>query len=359
MIKSWFVDVLFIVLAGLFVFKLNHSPGYNWDMLPYMALVLEHSDENAASVHQKVYNIVREEQVAGNITAGTFGELTTDRIPYRAKCYADAEMFHKELSIYRTKPLYNTVIYLFYSVGVPLITATLLPSILFAFLLLAIFYLWTSRYVGKLISMVLALLLALMPVFAEIQNYATPDAMGSVFILLALYLFDLQKSKWLILLCLVLSILTRIDNVIFAVVVCYFLFGIGSKNMLRIALGGTVAMIFLLVVLPYMFGADITWFRRFKMFESHVQYYFHVRNVFRELVKQWHVILWAVAGVAMLFSKGARVRQMAHITGITVLLHLILFPTLQERYFVVFEFAVLVMLAMAVSPSVKKMIQPV
>lgn len=357
--KGRFVDVLFIVLAGLFVFKLNYNPGYNWDMLPYMALVLKHSDDNAESVHHKVYNIVQEEQQAGNITAGTFGELTTDRIPYRAKCYADAGMFHKELSIYRTKPLYNATIYLSYIAGVPLIAATLLPSILFAFLLLVIFYFWTARYVGKWLSMALALFLATMPVFSEIQNYSTPDAMGSAFMLFAFYLFDLHKSKWLILFCLVLAILTRIDNVIFAAVFSYFLFGIGSRNMLRIILIGALAMIVLLVVLPYMFGADIRWFMRFKMFESHVQYYFHVRNVFRELAKQWHIIIWAVVGVAMLFSKDTQVRVLAKITGLTVLLHLILFPTLQERYFVVFEFAVMVMLAMAVSPFVKKVIQPI
>lgn len=344
--SKWLVHIVFALIAAG-VIAVNYKPAYNWDILPYMALALSHTVDNKDSVHSKVYNIIKEGQQRGEVTNGTFGNFT-QRIPYRVQCYENADKFNGQLFYYRTKPFYNLFVYGLYTVGVPLIQATVIPSVVACFFILLVLYAWMSLYTHRLMAAVIVSLLALLPIFSELQNTSSPDALSFVFVLAAMYLFFAGKHKGWIFLCLAFAVLARIDNFIFAVVMLYAIFKPARNRLMFIAAGFILAAIVAVLVIPWVAGNSPLWFTEFKFLESHVQYYFHVRNVFRAFFADVYYWIWVALGLALLTVKYKPVRQLMLIITASVIIRMVLFPSLQERFFAPYEFALIVSLLMAV-----------
>ncbi len=345
--SRWLVHIFFALIAAGVV-AINYKPAYNWDILPYMALALSHTVEDKDSVHSKVYNLIKEGQQRGEVTNGTFGNLTK-KIPYRVQCYENADKFNAQLLYYRTKPLYNLLVYWLYTAGVPLIQATIIPSLVACFSILLALYAWMSLYTNRFMAAVVALLIALLPVFSELQNTSSPDALSAMFVLIAMYLFCAHKHGGWLFLCLALAVLTRIDNFIFAAVMFYALFTPARNRLIFITVGFIFAAIFALLVIPWVAGNSPLWFIEFKFLESHVQYYFHVRNVFRAFFADAYYWIWVALGFVLLTVKHKQVRQLMWIITASVIVRLVLFPSLQERFFAPYEFALVVAMLMAVN----------
>lgn len=345
--SKWLVHIIFALVAGGIV-AINYKPAYNWDILPYMALALSHTVEDKDSVHSKVYNIIKEGQQRGEVTNGTFGNFT-QRIPYRVQCYENADKFNAQLFYYRTKPLYNLLVLGLYTTGVPLIQATIIPSVVACFFILLVLYAWMSLYTNRFMAAVVALLVALLPVFSELQNTSSPDALSAMFVLTAMHLLFAGKHKGWLFLCLVFAILTRIDNFIFAVAMLYAVFKPARNKLIFITAGFIFAAIVAILVIPWVAGNSFLWFTEFKFLKSHVQYYFHVRNVFRAFFADAYYWIWVALGLVLLTVRYKPVRQLMLIITVSVIIRLILFPSLQERFFAPYEFALIAALLMAVN----------
>ncbi|HEY9176991.1 MAG TPA: hypothetical protein VIN07_04835 [Flavipsychrobacter sp.] len=343
---KWLVHIIFVLIAAGII-GVNYKPAYNWDILPYMALALNHTVEDKDSVHSRVYNIIKEGQQRGEVTNGTFGNFTK-RIPYRVQCYQNADKFNSQLFYYRTKPLYNLLVYGLYTMGVPLIQATIIPSVVACFFILLVLYAWMSLYTHRLMTITLAILVALLPVFKELQNTSSPDALSAVFVLSAMYLFFAGKHRGWIFLCLAFATLARIDNFIFVTVMLYAILKPTRNRLVFIASGSIVAAIIAILAIPWLAGNSPLWFTEFKFLESHVQYYFHVRNVFRAFFGDAYYWIWVALGLLLLTVKRKLVRQLVLIVTVSVVVRLVLFPSLQERFFAPYEFALIVALLMAV-----------
>jgi len=91
--------------VGIFAFK---KPHYNWDMLPYMAIVIkmEHSDINV--IHKITYNSAKE-----NIPSQEYGLLIPDSSQYKTKMAESPADFYQQLPFYVVKPLYHLVSFFF------------------------------------------------------------------------------------------------------------------------------------------------------------------------------------------------------------------------------------------------------
>lgn len=342
----WATHVIFILLTVILI-GARYKPAYNWDILPYMALALNHSVTDKDSVHKQVYQLIKEGQGKGEIPNGTFGELTK-RLPYRVACYENADKFNAQLFYYRTKPLYNLLVYWLYLVGVPLIQATVIPSLVAGFIIILVMYAWMSLYTHRIIAAIIALLILLLPSFSELHNTSSPDALSAMFVLGAMYLFFAGKRKTWIFLCLALAVLVRIDNFIFAAAMVYVISKPGKNKLLFIAAGSVIAALVAMLIIPWLSGNSLMWFTEFKFLESHVQYYFHVRNVFRDLLASSHLLLWVILGVILLMVKDKQVRSLMLIILSCTVIRLILFPSLQERFFIPYELALITALMIAV-----------
>src|SRR5579859_2496626 len=123
-----------IFLLALYAFK---RPQYNWDMLPYMAVAIGYQDNNPDFVHDTIYDIARHQ-----LPAPAYNQLIDGGLEYRRKMTANAGEFHRQMPFYTVKPLYTWLVYFIYKLGVPLIQATILPSLIGYLLIGALLILW-------------------------------------------------------------------------------------------------------------------------------------------------------------------------------------------------------------------------
>lgn len=131
--------------ACLFAFR---RPAYNWDMLPYMAIVLKMDKPwlNMEGIHTLTY------QMASQKVPETDYRLLKEG-NYRKKMAANAAAFGEQLPFYSVKPLYVGMIYLLYKTGFSLVSSTMLPSIIAYFFLGLLLFYWMGRYLRPLFAL--------------------------------------------------------------------------------------------------------------------------------------------------------------------------------------------------------------
>jgi len=197
---------IFILVLALLAYSKRY---YNWDMLGYIGCIISIEESNIDSIHSKVYQLAKKD-----LPAKEYEALIDSNNDYRSRAFQDATYFYGQLNLYRIKPLYVLLIYLFYKIGVPLVTATILPSVLsFVAIGLILFY-WMTGYVKKWLACILSALIMLSPPLWEIVLSSTPDAFGDLIVLSAFYLI-LEKNKILAgLIFLLISIWIRIDFIL-------------------------------------------------------------------------------------------------------------------------------------------------
>lgn len=333
-------DILIILLAGLLIFHYSRKPIYNWDMIPYMGVALEYSEPDIHKMHDHVYAILKQE-----IPRSVYKTLTA-KIEDRYDCLVNDKAFEEELGYFRVKPLYTIVVYALHKAGVHLVVATLIPSLIASFLLLMVVYIWLSKYIKKPLAVISTLLLGLYPPFREIAELSSPDAMSNLFILLSLYLAVNKKTDYRLILSLVLAVICRVDNFIFAGVMVYFTYLRGRENthlILKSALLAVLAVAGILFI-PILAGDRPDWFMKFAYTASVHDYLHHWSDVLYIFRHSVYDIVMALVGVFLLIRTGSVTRHAATVICLSVLLHMILFPSLQERFLVAYEFALTIML---------------
>lgn len=266
--------------------------------------------------------------------------------------YGDHNAFISELTYYKLKPLYTWCSYIFYKAGVPLYKSTYIPALIFSFLLLIVFYYWMSNYTGILPASIITTLISFIPGFIEIQNCSTPDAMSAFFILLCLFLYANNKSVPLLYISIALCILTRLDNILFVVVILFFTNLTGRTLSTKIFIG-TGLMLTGLIIMPLLLGNSLDWFMKFKFMDSLVQYYFHCRHAIIAAQSPRYILYITLSLIALFGAKGIS-KKITTIIVVTVIFRLFLFPSLQERFFIAYEFGILIALTMAIVAAKKE-----
>jgi len=353
--RGIFFDIAFIIIAAVFVLLTSKKPVYNWDMVAYMGVVVEYSEHDMQKVHDSVYHALQHE-VPPSVYYGL-----TNNIDDRHACLVNAKIFGSELSFFRAKPLYTFFVYLLHNTGISLVNATLIPSIIACFCMIILIYHWLSLYVKRPAAFILASLIALLPIFSLLDQYSTPDAISNFFVLASLFLLATHKKTSWIILCLLLSILARIDNFILAAVVIYFMFLKGKKNVLLsfIILGGVSVLCVILI--PLLMGDKADWFTKFAFLTSPKDYIQHWRDLVYTLRHDVMYLLLIPIVLFMLWKANAEIKKLTLIIMVTVVTRLILFPSLQERFFAAYEFTIILLFIhyMSLQPVFAKLRRPV
>jgi hypothetical protein len=328
---------LAIVLAAL-IFFVSRKPLYNWDMIAYMGVVEEYTNSDLQHVHRATYSALRE-QVPEHVYEGL-----TANIEDRRECLMDATAFGNQLSFFRTKPLYTFLVLVFHKAGVPLVKATLIPSMIAALLILLIVYAWLTRYVPPILAACISMLFGFLPIFWELIRTSTPDALSNMLILLSLYVIATKRQLPCTLLCLGLAILARVDNIVFVAVTINYLYlrNYGSK-LLRL---GSMGLLLAtgLIGIPVLLGDSANWFTKFAFLFSISDYVQHVRDMLYIVRTNPTYIIYALTSLFLLLKGNKDTSVVIYIVVTTVLIRLFLFPSLQERFFGAFEFAMLILL---------------
>jgi hypothetical protein len=182
-------------------------------MIAYMAVVKGYEQKNL-NLHDTVYKIAKSE-----IPSNAYAHLVDSSSPYRRRMAANAEAFNAELSFYIVKPLYTGLAYFCYKTGLPLTKSTLVPSLI-GYLLLGLFiFFWLTKYMQVILAFAGGLLIMFSAPFMGAVKLSSPDCLAALFVSLAFYCLLENKMLWKIYVFLLLSILTRIDNVL----PCFFI----------------------------------------------------------------------------------------------------------------------------------------
>jgi hypothetical protein len=178
-------------------------PDANWDMIAYVASVLEGFGQTPPEVHANAFEFVRQ-----GVSEGDFLVLTADR-PYRIAQYADSDGFNSMLGFYRVKLLYIQLAQLLSHWTDP-VSALRYISVASAALLGGLTLWWLTDQ-KSLVYAPLAIIALILSGFGGVARLATPDLLSAVF-LVAGVLFYLKNRDIGAGIALLLAILVRPDH---------------------------------------------------------------------------------------------------------------------------------------------------
>lgn len=234
-----------IIISAAFVAYLK--PYHNWDMLGYMACAISIDEQHADSVHSITYHHAKTELAPKDYEA-----LVDPTNAYRKRNFEDSNYFHEQLPLYRIKPLYIPLVYLFFKAGMPLTAATVLPSVLAYAAIGWLLFFWMMKFTQILPAFIFSVWMLLSPPLWETALSSTPDALAGLMTFTAFF-FILEKKNFKTGLWFLLAgIATRIDVFLLAIMLLIFLkvTKAGSKNITTsefIIFSGTSLLLFFFI----------------------------------------------------------------------------------------------------------------
>jgi hypothetical protein len=223
--KYWafYVYAAFMLLISIYSFKKTE---YNWDMLPYMVVILQHDgNKDIEKIHSEVYTIAKQ-----SVSEADFRKLVDSNSAYRKSVFASPAAFSQQLPFYVVKPLYTRLCYLFYKCGMSLPKATAFPSVISFFLISLLVYLWTGKYSPRIPAFVFSTLLMLCPFMLEAAKLSTPDLFSALLLMAGIYSYVEMRNHGLTSLFLLLSLFTRLDNIIPVALISLVIFYLEKRN---------------------------------------------------------------------------------------------------------------------------------
>lgn len=242
--KSW-SGALVVALCVLFLARsarqLAAAPAWNYDLLGYVGLALEWSEDDPAVVHAETYATARTE-----LPLPVFQELTGGGV--RAVRAREAGAFHEHLAFFRARILYSGLLAALGALGAPLVAASWWIPLAAWVLAAGLFGLWLARQLGTALGALVALGLAHLPALLKQASYSTPDGLALLLVCLGAYLLlERRRFGWASA-ALLAAIAARPDTVILvgflalALVVCVPCGERPRLSALALLAGGGVAL---------------------------------------------------------------------------------------------------------------------
>ncbi len=341
--------VAYAVLLSLVSIHLYRNPIYDMDAFQYMGNALLMEETDPVIVHQRVYSEVglRIPKAARDHLLGLESGAPQDLTASSRARATDPYRFAEFLPLFAIRPLYNQTLWLASKTGLGLVRASILISVASYFLLGALVMVWVSRHVNALLAFIMASLSMLSPPLVELGRHMTSDALATLFAFFSLYLIFERRFLTAGLAVLLASIYFRTDNVVLAgpvILVCWL------ERRLDFVKASVLAVLALSSALAINhfagdYGIKMLYYRNFvnapivAPAEMTVKFSFHDYLVaFRSgitLVTGSFFVPFLLVGIGGLFG-AKRMRTVAVVTFTYVLLHFVVLPNWQERWFGVF-----------------------
>jgi hypothetical protein len=232
---------LIILCAAAFSLK---KPAYNWDILPYMGVILSYEKADAKAIHSEVYAIAKSQ-----VPALYYNRMVDPSNTYRNSVAQSPEVFHSQIPFYIVKPLYTGAAYLLYKAGIKLPMATIWPSAIAYFLTGLLLFYWLKRYWSDLYACMAGLLVMLSPPLLTVAGLSSPDALSGFLLFTAVFFLTEKRSATTAFVFLLLAVFARIDNIIPAVFFLSIVFFANKGNYKMPA--GKMVLLFAILFLAY------------------------------------------------------------------------------------------------------------
>jgi hypothetical protein len=352
----YFVFLACILPVAIFAYK---RPLYNWDMLAYIALVVKMENSDMNEVHTITYNNVRE-----HIPSEEYAKLING--PLRQQRFENATEFTSVLPFYAVKPCYIWSSYFFYKLGFTLAVSTVIPSIVAYLLIGLLLFHWLNKHHKLFFSFAAGLLIMVSSVMIEAARLSTPDGISALFLFVAFYFILERPSVLFAFLFLTGSVLARLDNIILSCLLLTFLF-FNKKWAKKISVVQYILMLTVLAAVYVMVSGlakEYNWSSFY--YPDFVKYYhpghpsqssfsfagymtlFYERVIMAILYTEASVFLLLVL-IWLSTSYQGKFRTLPFellfciILVFTIITRFILFPDLEDRFYIAYYLAILIM----------------
>lgn len=258
----------FVVFLTLAAFRAYQYPAYTSDGLVYMANAVAIRGATIPEIHDTVYR-----EVKAGVPQPTLDHLLGNEPVATAQSRSFHERavnpyhFAEFLPCFAVRPAFNELVYLLhYKLGVGLLRAPILISVVSYLVMGWIVFTWMSRYVAAPWAQFLSLLLMLTPGIWDLARWPQPDALCCMISFMALY-FILEKN-WITagLTILLASVYVRTDNVLLVLTALAYLSIVNrtiGKSKAAIMAGVAIGSVFLINHFAGDYGARMLYYRAF------------------------------------------------------------------------------------------------
>lgn len=186
-------------------------PYYDWDLVAYTGAAVALRDSNKAAIQAQAYSALERELPEDDYRDIAVGS------PFRRDVAKNPDHFFQQLRFYQVRPIYIRVIALLHSAGVGYVHAARLISATSFLFLGILLFLWTRNYVAEWTAAIAISLLLITPILFSTARTGSPDALSALFVVLGVYWIGERKLLPIGAIFLLLSLFVRTDNVIFVV----------------------------------------------------------------------------------------------------------------------------------------------
>ncbi|HEY4156302.1 MAG TPA: hypothetical protein VGM24_12765, partial [Puia sp.] len=317
--------LVFFVFLSLLTFSLMLAPGHNGDMPFYIAAVFSRSGSTDAEALSRAKEVIRAEMPPGQAAAHI------NRLDQAEKNLLD---------FYRIKPLYISTVSVLHRMGIPFIPATLIPSLLSFFLIGCIVFSWSSRVFDPLPALVFSILLMLINPSIILSRLSSPDPLSNLFLFGCFYRIYFERDYRPTLLFLILSVFTRLDNIISVFILLTLMRKWPSRaSKTRIPLTVYLPVILLTAVaalwINYYFEGNFWWYTRISYIRSFAAYGHQVLIYFLSLSESFFPALLLFCLLVIFKGRlkpGMKSARILISIGLILLVRFLMFPSFEERF---------------------------
>jgi hypothetical protein len=267
---------------------------------------------------------------------------------FRRDVAANADHFFQQLRFYQIRPLYIRTLALLHSAGVPYVQATLVISAASFFLLGLLLFAWSKTYLAEWRAAIAIPLLLIAPVIFTSARTGSPDGMSALAVTFGVYVI-FERQRWLIgAAILLLSLLIRTDNVIFVLLLFVSLALTVSNRRTRVIAAGLVLLSLAVVLTLNRVEHSYPWPVLMQNTASPIvnpaevaptfgmtEYLSAVHDMVDEAAESSALVFPFLAALALLSRKLSREwTRLIEVVLFSWAAHVILFPHIEDRYFV-------------------------
>lgn len=348
----------YVAVLALLSIHLYRTPIYVMDFVQYMgnALLMENNDAMRiqARVYSELHRSVPKDQLEALL--GNEPGAPADQNKSRHERAVNPSTFGEFLPLFAIRPLYNQTLYVVSKMGIGLVKAGILISVISYFLIGVLLLWWLHLYVSAPLGVAVALLTMMTPPLADLGRLTTSDALATVVAFVALYLIFERGLLAAGIAILIASIYFRTDFVALAgpvILICWL------QRRMQLWQGAVLSILAVGSVLCINhfagdYGIGMLYFRNFvgtpvAPAEMHIHLSPHAYlSAFRmgiTLVFQGFLLPFLLLAVISLRS--SRPLPLLGATLGYVLLHFLVLPNWQERWFGVFYLAAVICAVLA------------
>ncbi|MCU1302651.1 MAG: hypothetical protein JWQ87_2935 [Candidatus Sulfotelmatobacter sp.] len=351
-LRQKIVIAVYLLLLTLLASRPYTYSLFDMDMMGYIGNAVAMSGASIRQIHDTAYQAVEAEvpQAAKDHLLGRDKLGPPSQWQSRQDRASNAEHFAEYLPCFAIRPIFNQLIYvLHYGLGMGLVRATIVLAVGSYWMIGVLIFLWIYRYAGVERAALGSLLLMLSPPILELARFNTPDALACLVSLAALYLiFERGRMFWGITLLLI-SVYVRTDNAVLAVgALAYCSLVSRQLEKTKAAMLALLAAVSVLLINHFAgdYGLRMLYYRSFIAIplapgELVAKFgradYVHA---FRTAVSQTmngSLPFFVFMGVVGICARRQRVGQaIATVTTFYLIVHFLLFPSGQERFWGVF-----------------------